>query len=222
MKMIQMDLHMVGGFLDQEGTSQQLSQDLLHEWAQLADKYSDRLEIHLKTAAISSLNTTNTTTCSSTARPKSRGLGIDTRTGQVFGIAASLPQHLEGPAMEVRNARLWARANSGSSSATKASLSVIHDRSCPPGQVRIEPFDYQPNPQLDPLLNVPDQVLKQFASTSPDVESDRFCSDLRRTLSFINSVPSSQVFGACKSLPLIYSRSTNNLHEWEHHTTTTT
>lgn len=67
---------MVGGFLvDVEGTSQQLSKDLLECFADLSQKYSGNVQMKLTMAAISTLNT-----CSTTGAPKSHGLGIDTQT----------------------------------------------------------------------------------------------------------------------------------------------
>ena len=221
MDKIQIELHMAGGFDDADGTSQQLSKELLDVWASLAEKYSSQVSIHLCTAAISSLNTTKD-------GPKARGLGIDTRTGEVFMIPHELPQHLDGPAMEIRNARSWARGmntssnnESNANSHSKPQLSVLHTRQNRPGEILIEPFEYHPQPQLNPLLNVPDQVLKQVVSTSPEHESERFCSDLRRTLSFINTVPSTSIFGGADGpKPLIYRRrssSVGSVHEWEEH-----
>lgn len=201
--MVHIKLHMVGGCEDSEGTSQQLSKQLLEQWAHLAQKHQTSCKIKLATAAVGGLNTCPL------GRPESRGMGIDTRTGEVFGLQ-EIPDHLQGPAVEIRNARIWARSS--------PQLSVIHHHRHSQGCLTIEPFDYQPNPQLDALLNVPDPILKRVASTSPECESDRFCSDLRRTVSFINSVPSTQVFGSCKTKPLMYQRASSsmgNLHDWE-------
>jgi hypothetical protein len=64
-------------------------------------------------------------------------------------------------------------------------------------------------------LRAPDHVLKQYTSTSPDVESDRFCTDVRRTLSFVMTVPPESVFGNNCQKPLVYTRSSSNLNMWE-------
>ena len=112
---IEMELHMVGGYLDKEGTSQDISHSLITSFSELAKKYQDQVRISLTTALISSLNTTNATNEASSSvanKPKSRGLGIDTQTGQVFPITDSLPPELEGPGLEVRTARSLARATS--------------------------------------------------------------------------------------------------------------
>jgi hypothetical protein len=224
---LEMELHMVGGFLDKEGTSQQLSKDLLQSFADLSRKYSAKVQMKLTTAAISTLNT-----CSTTGAPKSRGLGIDTRTGHVFSVQQAIPPHLEGPALEVRNARMFSRSTSTSTTSTTTTssshyeLAIIHDHKSQRGEIRIEPFHYQLlDAQLSPLLHIPDQLLLQVTSTSPDHESERFCSDLRRTLSFLQEVPSQDVFGQCGSRPLVYTRSVSvgggtsslchNTNQWE-------
>lgn len=214
MEPIEMELHMIGGYLDKDGTSRELSNSLITTFSHLADKYQDTLRISLSTAAISCLNTTtqeapaaaNAATC-----PKSRGLGIDAHTGEVFPIHSSLPKDLEGPGLEVRSARAFARLTEPSSSKS-SSLHVIHDRTS--HGVTVEPFHYQPIPAMNALLHVPDQVLLEYTSTSPDCESDRFCSDLRRTVSFVNTVDSRHVFGDDCQRPLVYTRSAHNLNEW--------
>ena len=239
--MIDLELHIVGGYLDSEGTSQALSTSLLHTFSRLADKYKHQIRMSLSTAAISSLNTATTTTIRATnscceasscvptnnnkSQPKSRGLAMNIHTGQVFPVTTSLPAALEGPALEVRSARLWSNQRMQSSSNTTSdqeatnhnnspgpTLAVIHTAQSRDGCITIEPFEYQPQPQLDVLLQVSDDVLLQVTSTSPQCESDRFCSDLRRTLSFVNTTTSADIFS--QSRPLTYSRSSQKLNEW--------
>jgi hypothetical protein len=214
---IEMELHMVGGYLDKEGASQQLSTALIERFNELAYKYRNKLKISLSTAAISCMNNENETTTTTsndhdsviTHRPRSRGLGIDTRTGEVFPVKGILPVHLEGPALEVRSARAFAEEASN----TASSLAVIHDKMCIDGEIRIQPFRYERRDELDILLQVPDDVLLSVTSTSPDQESDRFCTNFRRTLSFVNTVPPETVFE--NNLPLVYARSSDNLNQWE-------
>eukprot|EP00977_Amphora_coffeiformis_P014002 scaffold3823_cov195-Amphora_coffeaeformis.AAC.12 len=197
---IDMELHIVGGYLDKEGISQQLSTQILERFDELAHKYSDRIQISLSTAAISTLNNDPHQN-----KPKSRGLGIDVRTGQVFAVKRSLPERLQGPALEIRSARVF-------STQSMPSLAVIHDRSCHAGEIRIHPFEYKQRTDLNVLLQVPDDVLLQVASTSPEHESRDFCHNFRRMLSFVNTVPSQAVFGG---KPLRYTRSSSDLNAWE-------
>jgi len=59
---VEMELHIAGGYLDEEGTSQNLSTSIVHSFSKLADKYQGQIKISLSTAAISSMTTTTTTT----------------------------------------------------------------------------------------------------------------------------------------------------------------
>ena len=205
-KTIYMELHIAGGYLDQDGLSQQLSNQIIARFDDLAEQYQDRVRITLSTAAVSSLNNC---TANNSNKPKSRGLGIVTKTGQVFAVKSSLPARLQGPALEVRSARAFRTAQS------EPCLAVIHDRSCRQGEIRIDPFLYQQRQDLNVLLRVPDQVLLKVASTSPEHESQEFCANFRRTLSFVNTVPADKVFNDGK--PLVYVRSTGDLNAWEPH-----
>lgn len=222
--MIEMELHMVGGFLDKEGTSQQLSTSLVERFSDLAEKYRDRVRISLSTAAISCMNNNNSSDDENNndvkgggSGPVNRGLGIDTRTGQVFAVKSALPAHLEGPAVELRSARasFCCEESSESCPSSRKKLAVIHDASSE--HIRVEPFSYKADPEWNVLLKVSDQVLLNVTSTSPDQESDAFCSNFRRTLSFVSTVPPETVFGHHSDglqRPLVYSRSSTNLNEW--------
>jgi hypothetical protein len=196
---IEMELHMMGGFLDKDGTSQQLSTVLVERFNYLADKYKGRLRIALSTAAISCMNNTED------SRPVNRGLGIEIATGEIFPVKSSLPAHLEGPAVDIRSARAF-------SEEAAQTLAIIHDTRSKEGQVRVQPFQYKAVEKLNVLLTVPDDVLLSVTSTSPDEESDQFCTNFRRTLSFVNTVPSETAFANGK--PLVYSRSGSNMNEW--------
>lgn len=203
-ELIEMELHMVGGFLDKDGASQRLSTALVERFSDLAAKYESRgLRISLSTAAVSCLNNDD-----DRGGPVHRGLGMDTRTGRVFAIQDVLPTHLQGPAVEIRSAR--AAFGHGPS----ASLSVIHTArsDC----LRVEPFSYRADPHLSALLlNFSDAMLLRVASTSPDQESDNFCTNFRRTVSFVSTVPPETVFGhQGRTQPLVYSRSSTCLNEW--------
>jgi hypothetical protein len=205
---IEMELHIIGGYLDSNGLSQMLSNQIVARFDELAHKYKDRIRIFLSTAAISSLNNCST----SSNKPKSRGLGIVTKTGQVFSLKSSLPSHLLGPALPVRAARSFATSQSD------PTLAVIHDRTCRQGEIRIRPFGYQQRRDLNVLLHVPDKVLLSVASTSPEHESEEFCTNFRRTLSFVNSVSAESVFGQGQDQkPLVYVRSAGDLNTWEPH-----
>ncbi len=214
MEIIRADLHLVGGYNDSVGTSHRLSQDLLETWAHLAEQYSSEVFIQLCMAAISGLNVCDD------ANRAARGMGINTSSGAVFSIIDGLPKDMEGPAVEIRQARLWARAiqearRQGNSPKSKSRSSIIHTRHSRRGELSVEPFSYEPHPQLTKLLQLDDQCLKNLTSTSPELEGGQFCIRLRRSLSFLQTVPSSEVFDAMAPKPLIFTRSAGNLHQWE-------
>jgi hypothetical protein len=223
--MIEMELHMVGGYTDKDGTSQEISDSLLTTFSEVADKYRSNLRMSLSTAAISCMNSEQQNDTNKVV-PKSRGLGIDIHTGEVFPVKTALPEDLEGPAVDIRAARAWARdtmveqEGMGITLAErpKERLYVIHDSTSKRGEIRIEPFQYKPQHTLNALLDIPDHVLLQYTSTSPECESDRFCSGIRRTVSFLNTVPPEQVFGENCSKTLIYARAADSglkQNEWQ-------
>ena len=88
---------------------------------------------------------------------------MNIHTGQVFPVTTSLPAALEGPALEIRSARLWSNQQQQPKAPT---LAVIHTSQSRNGCITIEPFEYQPQPELDVLLQVPDDVLLHVTSTS--------------------------------------------------------
>ena len=71
-------------------------------------------------------------------------------------VKSSLPEHLQGPAMEVRLARSWMSCGN--------ELSVIHDTRS--SQLKVKPFAYEPHENLNVLLQVPDDVLLQHTSST--------------------------------------------------------
>lgn len=201
---IEMEIHLLGGFLDSHGKSQELSNSLLLAFSKLAEKFQDSIRMKMATAAISCMNS-----CRATLAPVGRGLGIDTRTGKVFTVN-SIPSHLAGPALQVRLARIFRSDNR-----QEERLQVIH-HSTSNGRLCIEPFDYEHFPQLDTLATLPDESLLQLTSTSPQVEAEGFCDSMRSTIGFIKRVPSCEVFGGLCDEPLVYrrSKSANALNEW--------
>ncbi|KAL3912033.1 MAG: hypothetical protein SGARI_001356 [Bacillariaceae sp.] len=77
----------MGGFLDADGTSSQITNWLLRLLADIAHELeqSRRCTLVLKTCAVTSLNDDN---CQS---PMGRGMGINVHTGQVF-LAKCAPE----------------------------------------------------------------------------------------------------------------------------------
>jgi hypothetical protein len=191
---IQMELHLVGGFLDKDGTSVELSNHLIELFSALAKKFSQEIQMTIQTALISCMNTTQcqSNLCSNpesqVASPWGRGLGIDTRSGRVF-LVNDLASHKQGPVPELRAARLMFGDCS-------EELQVIHEsKNGEQSLIKIQPFDYQPFGAASTLLQLPDELLLQHTSTSPECESSTsFCRSLRKTLSFVQSTSSQDIF----------------------------
>lgn len=80
-----MELHILGGLLDDNGSSQELSNWLIPQLAHFSAIYRSTFHCTLQTCIISSLNhhTTKSMSSSSTA-PWGRGLACDLATGHVY------------------------------------------------------------------------------------------------------------------------------------------
>merc|ERR1712228_985665 len=109
---IDVDLHLLGGFNDQDGQSQELSIFLLNLFAQIAEEERHSIRFTLRTCAVSGLNDDGNH-C-----PIGRGLGMNTESGQVFLV--DIDRAVSGPALVIRAARLW-------SITAKKKLHVVHN-----------------------------------------------------------------------------------------------
>jgi hypothetical protein len=186
---IQLDIHLVGGFDDDNFTSRKISVWLMNLLSQLAEEEKDTVKMTLKTCAISSMND-NGQSC-----PIGRGLGVDLRTGEAF--LAKVDTEVAGPAPELRSVRLWSHSPS-------PQLSVIHTATS--NSMCIHAFSYQVFPELDQLVSMPDHLMLRYTSTSPDVEELDFCNSVRSTLRFLRDVKPSRVFGPSVDQSLIFRR----------------
>jgi hypothetical protein len=185
--LINLQLHVVGGFEDVEESSAAISSWLLRLLAEIAEDFKDSINMTLQTCAISSLND-NGYRC-----PIARGLAIDLRTGEAF--LAKVDQAITGPAPQLRAVRVWSGLQS---------LNVIHTSSS--NGLALAAFSYAPIAEMEQLIELPDDLLLQFTSTSPDVEEDSFCADVRSTLQFMIEVPCSKVFGPSAGDSLVFLR----------------
>ena len=187
---IDMDIHLVGGYDDGEGTSLAITEHLLHLLGQISVEEKDDITMTLKTCAVSSLNDTGI------GAPIGRGLAIVTATGAVY--LASVDDTVAGPAPTLRAARLW-------STAPRTKLSVVHTQFSHNNTISIEPFAFSPFKTLDAILSLPDHIMLQYTSTSPDVEEDDFCHRVRTTLRYIRAYRPEDIFGPEINQPAQYS-----------------
>jgi hypothetical protein len=192
---LELQVHIVGGFEDQDSTSVETSNWLMNLLARIAQEEMDSIKMTLKTCAISSMND-NGYSC-----PIGRGLGIDLRTGEAF--LAKTEEDVAGPATQIRSVRLWSGARE---------LSLIHTSKS--NDVHVKAFTYQPFPEVDQLLQLPDDIMLQYTSSSPDVEEPDFCGSVRSTLRFLRDVDCSFVFGPSVDQPLMFRR-IGSSNSWE-------
>lgn len=199
MEIIEMDIHILGGFVDEEGHSQKISNWLMHLLADIASEEVDSIQMRLQTCAISSMND-NGFQC-----PVGRGLAVHLATGRVF-LAKASPQ-VVGPQMSLRNARLWSAGGPQTHS-----LHVMHTTTS--NDIIISPFAFQALPGMDKLMSLPDEILLEYTSTSPCVEEEDFCHTVRATLRFLLEVPSARVFGRLCDRTLRFVRRHQHSNEW--------
>ncbi|KAL3944311.1 MAG: hypothetical protein SGBAC_001604 [Bacillariaceae sp.] len=193
--MINLDVHVVGGFDDVDSTSLEISVWFMSLLAQIAAEKSHLMKITLKTCAITAMND------SGFECPIGRGLAIDTRSGDVF--LAKVEEEAAGPQVTLRAVRLFAESE------TKT-LSVIH--SARSDTVQILPFTFNSFGHIDRLLKLPDRNLLQYTSTSPQVEEPDFCSCIRSSLKYLRDMNCEEVFGPYVDQRLVYRRSGNSNH----------
>uniref|UniRef100_A0A7S1GRA7 Protein N-terminal asparagine amidohydrolase n=1 Tax=Cyclophora tenuis TaxID=216820 RepID=A0A7S1GRA7_CYCTE len=190
------EVHVVGGFEDADGTSRNISTFLISLLDRIAYEESDSIRLVLKTCAISSMND-NGHGC-----PIGRGLGINCISGDVF--LAKVAHQMRGPAVELRSARIW--SNSG-----VKQLSLVHEPFY--NSISIDPFHFEPPSCAGTLLSLSDKMLLKLTSTSPEVEEDDFCDGIRSTLRFMSGVRTSDIFGRNLTHPVTFGRIGTN--DWK-------
>jgi hypothetical protein len=221
---ITIEIHVMGGFSDQESNSSAITDWLVGLLAQIAGEFKQQetrppaggaacattppvVVMLLKTCAVTAMNDTGYS-C-----PIGRGLGIDLHTGRVF-LARCHPSVM-GPVPILRSVRLW---SINQQEHTKT-LSVIHSvtgDTCPmskPGQIIVHPFTFAPFRDIPVLLSLPNEILLQYTSTSPDVEEDGFCDAVRASMRFLLNRQNAchKIFGRHVDRPLVFSRVSGNI-----------
>lgn len=176
---MELDLHIMGGFNDRDGTSRKISNWLFSLLADIASEERDYMITNLRTCAISFMNDDGQ------GAPIGRGLGICTRTGDVF--LASCDESAAGPDGILRSIRLWSRDRSD------RHLEVIHEETS--NMIKVSPFRFRPFPELQHMLTLPDHELLKCTSTSPECEEEDFCPRLRQAFVYLRDVRCETIFG---------------------------
>ena len=196
---VSIDVHVVGGFNDSDFSSSSITDWLMRLLAQLAKEFKDDglgIEISVKTLVVSSSN--NELDDRNNDSPIGRGFGIDLKTGDVFLTENQKDSSICGPVPTLRSVRLWSRCSSKSKK-----LSVVHSVKDADdlwtsygidendtyrkeySLFWVQPFRFRSIPDVNLLLGLSDELLLQYTSTSPDVEEENFCQDVRASLQFL-------------------------------------
>lgn len=231
LEQVNIDIHVMGGFDDIESSSSSITDWLMRLLARMAQEFKDQrvgVQMVVKTLVVSSSN--NEVDAQNNDCPIGRGLGIDLRTGEVF-LTDSQNEKNSGPAPVLRSVRLWSRCCSSNDADHLQSnrLSVVHTTKAvndlwasigvdEDDDVRkeyslfwVQPFKFRPINNIDVLLGLPDELLLQYTSTSPDVEEAGFCDDVRASMEFLKhhcitkKEDGRSYFGASFDQPMVFA-----------------
>lgn len=197
---IEMKIHIVGGFDDDDGCSRYISQFLIRLIAEIAQEQVAHLRMTLQSCLISSLNDTR-------GLPIGRGLAMNTTTGEAF--LASVHSSALGPEIPLRCCRIFQPPS-------ESKLSLIHtygrkNNNISSSVIKILPFSYQPNLEtIDFLLQLPDAVLLQYTSTSPHAEKKDFCQEFRAIVNYMKFNSCEDIFNDQCDVPFTLERKFND------------
>lgn len=159
-----LELHLVGGFLDDRKTSHSLSLSIL------AAFQKQKEEIHLETCCITDMNDVIK---DGIHRPVVYGIGVNVKTGHVFPASFMC----RGPAEELRSARTF----------TGGQMVEVYD-SCRE-LVKIGPCTWTPDDEFSYWLSEDDKTILQYLSTSPYAEPPHFVQHIKSTIRFLLDHP---------------------------------
>ncbi len=159
------ELHMVGGFIDQREESIKLSKEIINTFVEQKE------EVHILTAAITNFNDTLK---EDIHFPIIYGLGVDVRTGEIF--RATFPD--KGPAMDVRSACHFAGFDK--------LVNIYDTEKC---ELVIGPFTWTPWREVEQWLYVPKPFIRRYLSTSPEQEPEYFEDHVRAALRVLHQHP---------------------------------
>ncbi|XP_013787100.1 protein N-terminal asparagine amidohydrolase-like [Limulus polyphemus] len=160
-----LELHLVGGFLDSRGYSEDLAVRLIYTFNK------QPVSIHLVTACITELNNSLRGNIN---WPVIYGIGVNVKSGEIF--PATFPD--KGPDVPLRSTRYFTSCYD---------MLDVYDYNL--GLLRIGPFNYEPMRGVDLWLSQSDEFILQHLSTSPEVQPPHFVLQVRATLKFIQQNP---------------------------------
>jgi hypothetical protein len=201
-RIVQMEVHMIGGYDDDQNTSSEITHELISSLVKLALEWRDVLKMTLGTCIVGRLNTEikhvtqtsrggggGTIRTSSFSSPIVRGMVMDVRSswGRIHLLTQHVDRSLVGPEPILRHARLW------SSAPEAKDIMVVHDYD--QERVIVRPFTFHAFHGMENLLKLPDHLLLQCTSTSPECEADDFCNGIREVCRYLMKTRVEDVFG---------------------------
>ena len=191
------EVHLVGGYNDAKGASSEITNAFFTLLKNLASEVTPHVVFHLKTCVVCGLNdsinyridTSNSNSnsnCASLSSPIMRGLAMDVNSGRIV-LIKNVDGALLGPKPTLRRARLWCKDS------REVCLNIVHHRE--QDFISIEPFVLKTFPDFHYFLKMPDDLLLEYTSTSPECEAENYCDEFRETARFLMSTNTEDVFG---------------------------
>ncbi|XP_056606152.1 protein N-terminal asparagine amidohydrolase [Triplophysa dalaica] len=159
-----LELHLVGGFLDDGKISHSLSLSILTAFQKQKE------DIHLETCCITDVNDA---VKDGIHRPLVYGIGVNVKSAQVFPATLAC----RGPGEELRSARTF----------TGGQMVEAYDSSRE--LVKIGPCRWTPNNDMSFWLSQDDETILEYLSTSPNAEPPHFIQHIKSTIRFLLDHP---------------------------------
>lgn len=194
-----MEVHIAGGYNDSKGTSSRITDFLMLLLRKISRETESFMKIQINTCLVSGLNDTIankeatfdlsliSTKGSSSPSPIVRGLAMDVCTGKI-SVLQRVHQDLVGPQPILRRVRLW------TSSPCTERLFQVHNHT--KEEIIIKPFTFEPFEGMEMMISLPDDIMLDYCSTSPECEGPDFCDQIRETCEYLMNVGVDDVFGA--------------------------
>jgi Protein N-terminal asparagine amidohydrolase len=221
---INLDIHLVGGFMDNDATSRKITRWIMNLLIEIAEEYYVKmpsLKMILRTACVTAANHDAVNN-----GPVVRGLGLVCRTGRILVAHCVHP----GPAMTLRMARLWVRGHGPDQCdvlSSQSKLSLIHISESEyiaiaplfPVSCRCRCGFLQNDAQREfaYLFQLrDDKAFLKYCSTSPEHEEEDFCESNRASFRYIlqHFKKSSTASGVTTRAPQQYRRAHRSSNVW--------
>lgn len=168
-----LELHLIGGFCDEQKTSMELSLKTLQAFHDIQE------DLYLETCCITDMNNIRKTVkdkgrAISLPFPNIYGIAVDVKTGEI--CKANFIDH--GPEQSLRCARHF--------TGTEEVLNIYDPKS---NTLTIGPFNYSTSDEIGLLCGLPKEFLREHLSTSPAQEPPHFEDQVRAALLQIKDHP---------------------------------